>query len=475
MKPRSDSVSHGGFRASQPHSENLESSEIDDLISSISDIALILDADGTILDASIASADLQDLTEDGLLGKSWFDTVTSESREKLADLLAEPDGTAPSSWRQVTHRNVRGEEVPIRYSTIRLNGNGQFLAIGKNMRAVAALQQDLVESQLAMEREYARLRAAETRYRLLFQVSSEPVLVVDSGRHTILEANASVGNLLRADVKRLEGSSVFGLFDTESRARLENLFAELASGKPSVSVETNTADGSERIAVTGSLFRHEGKLFHLLRLSTQSAAQLGGETEAGNLLGRIIESSHDAFVVTDPKGDILKVNPAFLEMAQVGQPEQVLGRNINNWLGRSSVDFNVIMANLREHGSVRMFSTVIRNQFGMSLDVELSAVSATDSDPPCIGFVIRTDSGRDLVSSIKSTVLPSSTENLSNLVGRVPLKDIVQETTDIIERLCIESALELTGNNRASAAELLGLSRQSLYVKLRRFGIDERS
>ena len=34
-----------------------------------------------------------------------------------------------------------------------------------------------------------------------------------------------------------------------------------------------------------------------------------------------------------------------------------------------------------------------------------------------------------------------------------------------------QSALTLTQNNRASAAEMLGLSRQSLYVKLRRFGM----
>lgn len=39
----------------------------------------------------------------------------------------------------------------------------------------------------------------------------------------------------------------------------------------------------------------------------------------------------------------------------------------------------------------------------------------------------------------------------------------------MIEKMCIQSALELTKNNRASAAEMLGLSRQSLYVKLRRF------
>ena len=50
---------------------------------------------------------------------------------------------------------------------------------------------------------------------------------------------------------------------------------------------------------------------------------------------------------------------------------------------------------------------------------------------------------------------------------------IVRETSDIIERLCIEAALELTQDNRASAAEMLGLSRQSLYVKLRRYGLGD--
>ena len=42
---------------------------------------------------------------------------------------------------------------------------------------------------------------------------------------------------------------------------------------------------------------------------------------------------------------------------------------------------------------------------------------------------------------------------------------------DVIEKICIETALEMTKNNRAAAAEMLGLSRQSLYVKLRKFGL----
>jgi len=43
----------------------------------------------------------------------------------------------------------------------------------------------------------------------------------------------------------------------------------------------------------------------------------------------------------------------------------------------------------------------------------------------------------------------------------------------MIEKLCIEAALEITGDNRASAADILGLSRQSLYAKLRRYGLGE--
>ena len=69
--------------------------------------------------------------------------------------------------------------------------------------------------------------------------------------------------------------------------------------------------------------------------------------------------------------------------------------------------------------------------------------------------------------------LPHSLEEMTDLVGRVPLRELVRETTDIIERMCIEAALKMSGQSRASAAEMLGLSRQSLYVKLRRYGIGD--
>ena len=69
--------------------------------------------------------------------------------------------------------------------------------------------------------------------------------------------------------------------------------------------------------------------------------------------------------------------------------------------------------------------------------------------------------------------LARSASELTELVGRVPMKDIVSETSDLIEQLCIETALQMTNDNRALAAQFLGLSRQSLYVKLRRYGIGD--
>ena len=102
-------------------------------------------------------------------------------------------------------------------------------------------------------------------------------------------------------------------------------------------------------------------------------------------------------------------------------------------------------------------------------------MAALDGALPCLGFTIRNVGRRLSADARAGREMPRSVAQMTELVGRVPLEGLVRETTDVIERLCIEAALELTGDNRASAAEMLGLSRQSLYVKLRRYGLGELS
>ncbi|HTN47876.1 MAG TPA: helix-turn-helix domain-containing protein, partial [Burkholderiaceae bacterium] len=194
-------------------------------------------------------------------------------------------------------------------------------------------------------------------------------------------------------------------------------------------------------------------------------------TPSQSRLLQVVERLPEGLVVTDLGGKILTANMAFLDLAQLGSGEQARGELLSRWLGRPGVDLEVLLSNLRQHGSVRMFATEVRGQFGSMTKVEISAVSVPEGDPPCLGFTVRNAS--HLGESRGAAELPRSIEHFTELIGRVPLKDLVRDTTDVIERLCIEAALELTNDNRASAAEMLGLSRQSLYVKLRRYGLTD--
>jgi transcriptional regulator PpsR len=134
------------------------------------------------------------------------------------------------------------------------------------------------------------------------------------------------------------------------------------------------------------------------------------------------------------------------------------------------VDLNVLLSNLRQRGTVRLFATTMRGELGTASAVEISAVAVMNGQPS-YGFAARNVTRR--LPGERGRELPRSMEQLTELIGRVSLKELVREATDVVERMCIEAALELTGDNRASAAEMLGVSRQSLYVKLHRYGIGD--
>jgi transcriptional regulator PpsR len=186
---------------------------------------------------------------------------------------------------------------------------------------------------------------------------------------------------------------------------------------------------------------------------------------------KLMEGSPDGFVVTSASGDVITANAAFARLAQLPGEEHAQGERLDRWLGRTGVDLDILLSNLRQHGSVRLFGATLRGELGDPSEVEISAVTVMNGGQPCFGFAIRDISRRLPPDTAREGRLPPSLDHLSGLIGRVALKDLVREATDVIERLCIEAALELTKDNRASAAEVLGLSRQSLYTKLRRYGM----
>lgn len=438
------------------------------------DVALVIDGEGVIEDLSFGSDMLSHDEHRDWLGRPWIDTVTAESRPKVEQLLRDAAGDGPARGREVNHQGPGGQIVPVRYAALRVGGEGRVVAVGRDLTALADLQQQLIRAQQSMEREYARLRHAETRYRLLFQISSEAVLIADAMSQKVVDANPAATELTGAANVRMIGRDVLDVFNPDDRESVRQLLTEVRFAGRADGVRARLARSGAEMVVSASLFRQENTAHYLLRLTPLIATTAPPPMSRHRTsVQEVVEALPDSFVVTAPDRRILSANRAFLDLAQIATEPQVRGQLLDRWVGRAGVDLNVLMANLREHGSIRSFGTVVRGEYGTMEDVEVSAVAALDGQEPCYGFVLR-PIARALVAEAKSAEgLPRSVEQLTELVGRVPLREIVRDTTDIIERLCVEAALQMTGDNRASASQLLGLSRQSLYAKLRRYGLGD--
>lgn len=441
-------------------------------ISMAADIALIVDHDGVICDIAFSNSDLEDRSFDQWIGCSWIDTVTVESRDKVSDLLTEASTGTATRWRQVNHPSPTGIDMPVRYVALRMNDE-RILVLGRDLSAMADLQQRLIDAQTTMEREYAKLRHAETRYRLLFQVASEAVIIVHVASRKIVEVNPAAARLLNQDAKSLSGRALKDVIAAESQQDLNTLLGSVGATGRAGETSVKVAGQDVTLDMGASIFRQGNDAHFLLRFGRPDSmlpADADDPVRASML--RAISEIPDGFVVTDMDQRIMAANAAFLDLAQLATEEQAIGEPLSRWLGRS-IDVNVISTSLRKQGSVRQFATVINGEFGAREPIELSAVSVSGAEDACLGFAMRPVRRRIDVIGGEPAALPRDVSQLTALVGRVTLKDLVRETTDVIERLCIETALKLTGDNRASAAEMLGMSRQSLYSKLRRYGFSD--
>lgn len=437
------------------------------LLAAMGDVALILSGDGRILDVAVSNGDLAHHGLDAWVGERFAETVTVESRDKVAEMLAAAaGGDAPGRWRQVNHP-LAGGDVPIRYLVMGL-GHDRRIAIGRDMRSAAQMQQRLIQAQQSLERDYIRLRQAETRYRLLFEMASEPVLIVDAGTRRIREANPAAHRLIGAVEGALVGEPVHILVDPAAR---DDLMAHLGAVEAADDVAPATvtlAGGHGTATLSARPFRQARAPLLLVRIA---AAPMSPARRQDDALGEVVDRMPDAFVLTDRNLSILTANAAFIDLAEVPSADRVAGARLNAWLGRPGIDLELIVAQLREHGAVRNVATIVRGSAGGEEAVEVSAVMAPSAAGECFGFTLRSVGRRLRDAPEIPRDLPRSVEQLTGLVGRMSLKEIVRESTDLIERLCIEAALAYTADNRASAAEILGVSRQSLYSKLHRHGL----
>lgn len=317
------------------------------MLCATADWILVLDKEGCINEIDFSSSAATPVGIEQFKGLAWIETVTIESREKLLRLLAEATSSNTSAWCEVTHNLPDGTQLAVRYKCILIEGAKVF-AVAQNLDEVSALQQQLILQQQAMESDFARLSHMQTRYQLLFDMSTEALLCVNTDKRKIIQANPTAQRLLGKYIAPLQDSNFANGFDQPSQLALDQLLQRAQQSGRADDVAVMCKDGNNAFLASACLMRDRTESVYIIRLAP-------------------------------------------------------------------------IVKNVEEQDKMK------------------------SEDP------------------------------LKEMVGQVPLKEMVRESTELIEKLCIEAALEKTSDNRTSAAEMLGVSRQGLYAKLRRFGINDAS
>ena len=404
-------------------------------------------------------------------GAHLKDVLTEESLRKVEARITEMHGARHGETAvELNHADQSNWEFPVRYSMHRIGADESILMLGRDLRPIAEVQQQLVQAQLALERDYETQREMDTRYRVLMEVSRDPVIMVSMSTGRISDINPAAAQLLGGQRAELIGSAIAQEFEGRRRGEFLESLANLAVAESTAPIELVARRSQKRVFLTPTVFRAAGERVLLCQIDTSESGQSGSDELADNL-ARLYHEGVDGIVFTDGDGNIRAANEAFLNLTDTANIAAVRGRSLTDFLARGAVDLRVLLDNVKRTGQLRLYATRLTTDFMGQIAVEISATWLNDRPNPVLVLVVRDASRAETLRRPAFGQPDDGVRNVMELVGSSTLKDIVAETTDVIEKMCIETALELTRNNRVAAAEMLSLSRQSLYVKLRKYGL----
>jgi transcriptional regulator PpsR len=436
-----------------------------------SDIALVIDSDGVIRKVAQGANPLAPACADWV-GRRWVDTVTGETRAKVESMLGEARSGGVARRREVNHPGQAGsDDIPVAWSAIRLGDGGPVVAVGRDLRAVAAIQQRFVDAQQELERDYWRRRQAESRYRLLFQAASDAVLVLDSDTLNVLDANDAALGLLGRVAGGLVGHPLPECVATAARPAMLDLLASARATGRAGEVRLRSLGAEGAVDVSATPFRTpDGQ--HLL-VRARRDVNASADVDTPTAVAAFVEQTPDAVVITDSSGRIQFANRAFVASVGQGDETQLSGRLLPELLGDTGGQWHALLARTRIQGIVSRATLEMRAAGSAPATVDVTTALMAEGEQERVGFTLRPATG-----SLRSTPQPADEwlqgmAELTKLVGRIPLPELLSEVGHLAEKHLIESAVMRAGGLAPVAAEMLGLTAEGLQLRLRRHGLTE--
>lgn len=434
-----------------------------------SDIALVIDDQGVI--QSVAQGALPLTPRPGeWVGRRWADVASKGTRGKIDLLLDEVRAAGVTQRREVNHPGASGEDIPVAWTAIRLGTSGPFIAVGRDLRVVAAIQQKYVDAQQELEREYWRRLQSEQRYRMLFHVARDAVLVVDALGLEIIDANEAAARLLDRDVALLAGAALADLLPPATRAPITGLLARARATQRAGEMRLRLRADTGPFDVSATPIRVGDRL--QLLVQARHAAPPPGDGTGADRPAPALEAAPMAVAVTDSAGRVLMANETFASLVGCRDESSVQGTTLQALFGDVGQACTSLLTRVLEQGLVTRVPLLLRAG-AHAVMVEATAAMLADGEQDRIGLTLQAPSAAraTVAAPVWSETDPDLTASLDDIVGRLgqaPIDDLLGDAVDAIEHHLIDRALQRCAGDTGAAARMLGMTPMSLVLRLQR-------
>lgn len=420
------------------------------IILGAADIVCWLWPDGDIAKVSLRSepGEAHDLMD--FHGRPMRDLIHADDVASLNAMIRDTVAGRETHATTLRHSALAPWGAAARYSA-QLAGDGQkVILIGMSVAADLSSIEHAAFAEIALAQD-RYMSDTVNRYRKLFEKSSEGLIVASAESGTIDMANRHAADLLGVPLDELQAGSL-----TE---HLPDLWP------PRFGVEDRCASeidvpgdphGLRSIYVTLEKVRTFGLESIVIRLHPRPRP--GG---AWPVIGFLKDQTEVPILLTDAEGTITWANGAARQMPDA---RDLVGRILGDVFSIPAEAFAEAVSEARSHKRVLSSLSSLGGNLADGSDAHVTIIGYEDREKTGFGVVLQPVLPE---TDRRTGTGPAIAERLEALVGHEPMRSLVQGSTRILERDCLEAALRLTGNNRTAAAKALGLSRQGLYSKLK--------
>lgn len=191
---------------------------LSEIVATASDLCVVVSSEGRVIGLTLNPFFRSFGHLGHWVGKQISDIITKELFEKFNRRLIElrrPGATALPL--EINHVDDQVWEFSIRYAMHSVGVDDAVLMLGRDLRPIAEMQQQLVQAQIALKRDCESQREMDTRYRVLMAATRDAVVLVAMSNGRISDLNAAAAVMRGGSRQDLIGAAIAQEFEGRRR------------------------------------------------------------------------------------------------------------------------------------------------------------------------------------------------------------------------------------------------------------------